>query len=199
MIYLPKHFEVTDEAKLREFVSNNPFGTLVTFRDGRPEFSRLPFQWEETGVVGHVAASNPHSQAIRDGADATILVDGPHCYVSSRWYSTPTAIPTWNYASVLLEGQLEVIEGGEAVDALKRLVGAFDDTNLEPFAGVWDDPAFWSRASAIVAFRLRVKSATGKFKLSQNKSAEDRAAVCGVLSASDRPDDRAVAALMQQL
>ena len=51
----------------------------------------------------------------------------------------------------------------------------------------------------IVGLRLPITRIEGKRKMSQNRSAADRAGVAAGLAASDRPSDRAVAALIPGL
>ena len=50
---------------------------------------------------------------------------------------------------------------------------------------------------AIVNFRIPISRIEGKFKLSQNRDGQDRAAVIDALSKSDNPDDRKTAELMR--
>jgi transcriptional regulator len=49
---------------------------------------------------------------------------------------------------------------------------------------------------AVVGFRLRVRRIDAKFKLSQNRSAEDRRRVAAALAAEGHPDAGATAAWM---
>ena len=42
-MYIPKHFEQTDERALWDFIDAHSFGTLLTVVDGRPFASHLPF------------------------------------------------------------------------------------------------------------------------------------------------------------
>jgi transcriptional regulator len=50
---------------------------------------------------------------------------------------------------------------------------------------------------AIVAFRLPIERLTGKFKLSQNRDADDRARVTEALARSDHAEARATASWMR--
>jgi transcriptional regulator len=63
---------------------------------------------------------------------------------------------------------------------------------------VTDAPADFIRAQlkGIVGLRMPIARLEGKRKMSQNRSAEDRAGVAAGLDASERPGDRAVAALI---
>jgi transcriptional regulator len=50
----------------------------------------------------------------------------------------------------------------------------------------------------IVGLRLTIDTIEGKAKLSQNRTKADQDAVIAALSASERPDDRAIAGMMKQ-
>ncbi len=50
---------------------------------------------------------------------------------------------------------------------------------------------------AIVAFRMRIRRLTAKFKLSQNRSAEDQARVVSALEGEGYPDATLVAEWMR--
>ena len=50
---------------------------------------------------------------------------------------------------------------------------------------------------AIVAFRIRIRRLTAKFKLSQNRGAADQARVAAALDAADDAESTALAAWMR--
>ncbi len=105
-MYLPPQFEVNDRAWVMELISRNPFGSLVTAGAAYPRVTQLPvvasLQDGKLRVVGHVARANPHADSILEGEPATIVVQGPHAYVSASWYERPyETVPTWNYVAAL--------------------------------------------------------------------------------------------------
>ena len=50
----------------------------------------------------------------------------------------------------------------------------------------------------IAGFEIKIEKLQGKFKLNQNRTAEDREGVIEALSAGEDPEQRAVASLMAQ-
>ena len=50
----------------------------------------------------------------------------------------------------------------------------------------------------IVGFRMPITRLEGKLKMSQNRTAEDRAGVAAGLASSDRPSDRIVAGMIPE-
>jgi transcriptional regulator len=196
-MYLPPQFEVNDRAWVMELIDRNPFGSLVTAGAPYPRVTQLPLvarpREGELRVVGHVARANPHSRSILEGEPATILVQGPHAYVSASWYERPyETVPTWNYVAAHLCGRLRECDAWEAVRLLaERTEGAagWDPQRLDP--GYRD-----GQLRGIVAFEMRVEELYAKAKLSQNRTQADRERVLEHLAASKDQIERACAAEM---
>lgn len=201
-MYRPKAFVETDLAALDALIARDNFVTLVTVRDGDPVVNHLPMLYRREGdsieLRGHWARPNP--QATHAGP-ATLVVHGPHAYVSPSWYPDKEAearVPTWNYAVAHLRGILETFED-EA--SLAQLV---DDLSRQHEARVGRDWRFEFERDdhrvqlrGIVGFRFRVETATMKFKLNQNHPAANRIAVADALERQQRDASREIAALMR--
>ena len=108
-------------------------------------------------------------------------------------------MPTWNYAIVHAYGTPRIVSDPAELHAmLARLV----DTHEAGFAQPWrmDLPADYMERMlrGIVGFELEITRLEGKAKLSQNRSAADRAGVVAALSPSADPLAAAVAGMMEQ-
>ena len=201
-MYLPQEFAETDPALLRAFVDQHPFAVLLTESTGRGcAVSHVPAIFPEgrTDVLHtHLAAANPQARTV-DGATATAIFSGPHCYVSPTWYETAPAVPTWNYTAVHAAGPVRVLAAeSDRCAVLRKLTQRFE----APGPDAWDFDALPAgfrdtQMKAVVVLEIRVERLTGKFKLSQNRPADDRASLMRHLERSDRPNDRALAAMMR--
>ena len=201
-MYIPPNFAEPDAAVLRDFVDRHPFAVLLTqAAAGDAAVSHVPaiFPDGRTDVLhAHLAAANPQARTA-DGAMATAIFSGPHGYVSPTWYETGPAVPTWNYAAVHAVGPVRILTGEADRRAVLRGLAQRFET---PGPDAWDfdalPPGFRdSQMKAIVVLEIGVERLTGKFKLSQNRPAEDRAGVVRRLERSDRSEDRALASLMR--
>jgi transcriptional regulator len=106
-MYSPRTFRESEPGRLLGFLEEYSFGLLIAVADdGSPEIAPLPFLIDRgTGPHGalrcHVARPNRIWQLARD-RPVTAVFQGPHGYVSPRWYGRPDEeVPTWNYVAML--------------------------------------------------------------------------------------------------
>lgn len=200
-MYVPKLFAVEDLATLQGFMDEFNFATLVTERDGALTASHIPFSLDRSAepygtLHAHLAIKNPQLEDLRSGSQALVIFQGPHTYVSPSWYVKPENVPTWNYTAVHACGVPKIGDQAATVAHLKHLVNKHEKAFEQP----WDfDPsAAWIQRllPGITAFEIKIEKLEGKFKLNQNRTAEDRAGVIEALSESDDPLRQAVARLM---
>lgn len=205
-MYVPKPFAEHDVSQLHAIVRAHAFATLVSLRDGEPFATHVPLLLDaERGplgtLVGHVARANPHAELLRAGVRSLAIFHGPHAYVSPRWYAGAPNVPTWNYVAVHAAGTPRVLDAPEVVrDVLERTAAIYEAGASEPWS-LASAPEGWAAGlqRAIVAFELPIERLEGKRKLSQNKTAADRAGVIAALQASGAAADSALAAAMEAL
>ena len=194
-MYVPKHFEQTDERALWDFIDAHAFGTLLTVVDGRPFASHLPFLTDrDAGLLHcHVARANPQWLELASSPLVLAIFAGPHGYVSPTWYAEAGNVPTWNYTVVHAHGAATVIDDLEHKRRhVEALAARYERGRDAPWVPQYDA----RRLGGIVGIDIRIDRLDGKFKLSQNRSAADRAGVVAQLLASGREDDAALARLM---
>ncbi|HEX7156614.1 MAG TPA: FMN-binding negative transcriptional regulator [Burkholderiaceae bacterium] len=200
-LYQPESFRVDAETTLLEFIAENPFATVLSGGPD-PTVTHLPMLAERDGdrlrLAGHVARANPHWRALESSPEALAIFHGPDAYVSPAWYTTLEAVPTWNYMVAHLHLRVATVHEADGKEAiLKRLIAAFDPG----YAAQWDglDRAYRDRMlGAIVGLRAEVTRWDAKFKLSQNRPAQDRDRVVAAL-AQGSDGARGVASWMQRL
>jgi transcriptional regulator len=190
-MYVPR-FNVMPDDEVRAFVAGVGTAQLVTVgEDGAPEATFLPVLWRDDRLVGHVARANRHWRSIGDGSPGLAIVLGPDAYVSPAFYATKRehgrVVPTWNYSTVHLRGQVRAIDDKAW---LRELVGELTEHHesgrTDPWA-VEDAPEVYieKQLKAIVGVEMLVESVEAKAKLSQNRSDEDVAGVIGGLAGTD--------------
>ena len=202
--YNPRHFATASDAAVLRVLAEYGFATLITTAGDAVSVSHVPVLFERDAgargaVIGHVAAANPHAEAMTRGATFMIF-QGPYGYVSPNWYADPVgAVPTWNFVAVHVHGSIERVDGARDKRAI---VDALSTRHEAPFARPWTsgkmDPGLLQKMlGAIVGFRLTVERIDAKFKLSQNRSEADRSGVIAGLEGRGAPAADILAAWMR--
>lgn len=68
-----------------------------------------------------MANHNEQQQYLKEGADALIIFQGPHAYVSASWYREKD-ISTWDYSAVHVNAKIRIQSREELELSLKELV-----------------------------------------------------------------------------
>lgn len=199
-MYVPASFAEDRPEILARFVAAHGFATLVTQGEGGLVASHIPLLHDAGRglLTGHIAKPNPQAAHLQDGAEALAIFAGPHAYISPRWYENHPAVPTWNYAAVHVYGRVRRIEEpGDLARIVATLAATYEAGSSAPWRYADLPTAFAAgMLKGILGFKLAITRLEGKFKLSQNRAAADRAGVVAALRAAGRPEDEAVADLM---
>jgi transcriptional regulator len=192
-MYIPEQFTEKDSKKIIDLVVNNPFGMLVSENEGSPSISHLPFLFEPKigshgKLICHMARDNPQWKSLLENESVLVVFNGAHGYVSPSLYSTP-GVPTWNYAVVHMHGKPSIIEDSEGVEKiLEKLTTHFEANQSNPWK--LNYPIEKSKLlQMIVGFEVNIQKIEGKFKLSQNKTPEEKQNIIKVLSKSEHNGD----------
>ncbi|MCI9856765.1 MULTISPECIES: FMN-binding negative transcriptional regulator [Microbacterium] len=171
-------FAMTDVGEIRRLIDRHPWVTLVSQTDDGLVASHyavmLDDERDDLTIVGHVGKPDDLILGLGD-RELLVVVQGPHGYITPRWYGDVPAVPTWNFVSAHLSGIPELLTPQENLRVLERLVARFegDDADARGLYALPNDAAFVERLErGTVGFRLTPTRVTAKRKLSQNKSAE---------------------------
>jgi len=205
-MYLPPHFEETRTEVLHQLIRERP---LVTLGDDGLSANHIPFELDSApapfGTLrGHVARANPVWRNYSQYTESLIIFHGPQVYISPSWYETKKqsgeVVPTYNYAVVHAYGSLRIIDDRAWLRGLvTRLTDRFESTSVAPWR-VSDAPQEFidNQLGAIVGIEIVLSKLTGKWKVSQNRPAQDRAGVVDALSVSSDADSLAMARLVKE-
>jgi transcriptional regulator len=201
-MYTPKHFAETRVEALHGLIRAYPFATLVTRTADGLTANHLPFERVGEVLHGHVARGNELARL--DGAEVLLVFQGPDGYISPNWYpskhETGREVPTWNYAVVHVHGRLRVIDDATW---MRRLLETLTDHHEAGQPQPWKitdapDDHIEKSLRAIVGLEVSIDRIEGKFKLSQNHPARNRAGVIAGLRERDGDGDAELAAWMTQ-
>ncbi|MGA0033968.1 MAG: FMN-binding negative transcriptional regulator [Burkholderiales bacterium] len=206
-MYQPAAFREERVGVLHELIRAHPLATLVTHAGGPLEANHLPLllapEPAPFGTLrGHVARANPLWRQAHAGHEALAVFLGPQAYVTPSWYPSKReagkVVPTWNYAVVHAYGPLVIHDDPVW---LRDLVSRLTDQQEAPLAQPWgiaDAPGDYieQMLRAIVGIEIPVVRLEGKWKVSQNRSAADRAGVAAGLAARGDTASKAMSDLV---
>lgn len=201
-LYRPEAFRVDDRAVLLAFAAAHPFATLVTHGQGADDgaqASHVPLLVDAAAgkLRGHLARDNDQLAHLHAGAAALAIFHGPHGYVSPSVYEAQRGVPTWNYVVVHVRGRPRVLDEAGLVAILHDSVARFDTPGWKArFGQEWPDVPT-HMLQAIAGFEIHIETTEGKWKLSQNRSEQDRDSVVAWLEKGDA-SAREVAEMMRE-
>jgi transcriptional regulator len=173
-MYIPKHFEIINEAEISKFIEANSFGQLISLHDSAIISTHMPFLFDAGNrvLIGHLAKANPQWQQIQK-QKVLVTLQGDHSYVSPSWYES-VGVPTWNYQAVHIEG---IAESFTDPGKLKHVVDTLTEQNESGYQNPWKPDYAASMLRGIIGIEITITSIQCKFKLSQNRSAQDQSNV----------------------
>jgi transcriptional regulator len=190
-MYVTTQFQAATQADMLALVAANPLGALVRAGAAGLEADHIPFELvpptddAPRGLLrAHVARANPVWRTI-DGA-VLVLFQGASSYVSPLLYDIEAAggrvVPTWNYAVVHAHGRLRAIEDpawilGQMTRLTRRHEDAQRGWQVEDAPREFIDKV----VRTTVGIEIAIERLEGKFKMSQNRSPEDRARVLAAM------------------
>lgn len=187
-MYNPPAFREDRLDVLHAAIRQYPLGMLITTGRGGLMANPIPFLIKAHGpdegtLWAHMARANDQLQALRDGAEALVVFQGPQAFVTPSWYASKAehhkVVPTWNYVVVQAWGRPTVIDDS---DWLQRQVGELTQSQEQGRAEPWavsDAPADYIAAQlrGIVGLEIPIARIEGKWKVSQNRPENDRRGV----------------------
>ena len=208
-MYIPPSFAEHDVALMQAFIEAHPLGALVTASPSGLFATHLPLVLDrERGthgtLQGHIARANPHHELAGEGAEALVLFTGADSYVTPSMYASKAkhgkVVPTWNYVAVHARGPLRFVREPDALRRhLERLTARHEADRPQPWS-IADTPEGYvdKLLGAIVGVEIEITRLDGKWKMSQNRPAEDIDGVIEGLGASDDARQREVAELVRE-
>ncbi len=182
-MYQPRHYREERREILDKLIAHQPLATLITAGDGGLIANLVPFICEGDVLKAHVARGNDQLAALSAGADTLVVFQGPQAYISPAWYASKRehgkVVPTWNYITVQVRGTPRTTDNADwLLKQIDALTLARETPRREPWR-VSDAPPDYiaGQLKGIVGIEIPIASIEGKWKVSQNRSIEDREGV----------------------
>lgn len=198
-MYIPEQFTMKEVTAAYNVIQENSFATLFSIHKGMPFATHLPLMLnkEKTYLYGHFARPNHQCKNIQNNTVLTIL-HGPHCYISPSWYETNKAVPTWNYVTVHVYGEVELIEDEqELTSSLNDMVLKYETPDSSYRLQDVDVEFLVGMNKGIQGFKIKIDRIKGKAKVSQNHSLHRQELIIKQLEQIPFPNEQQIASLMK--
>ena len=207
-MYEPPLHKNENLPELHALIKERVFGLLITSGAEGLIANSVPFVLDTSasrlGVLKvHMARANPQWRELEERPDALVVFEGHDHYISPSWYATKRetgkVVPTWNYTMVQAKGRAKVMDDAWLARQIEELTRTLEGRRDRPWA-VSDAPAEFiaMQRRAIVGIEIEILDIRGKWKVSQNRPAADRAGVIAGLDAMGDEDSRAMARIVQE-
>ena len=201
-MYIPEFNRVRDHADIVSFVQANPFAILVSASDGGPFATHIPIlaRYVDNRLVlhGHMAKANPHCGLLQEDQESLAIFHGPHAYISPSLYESRESVPTWNYAAAHVYGHARAVtEPERLLEEVREIIHAFDPAYFAQWNSL-NDKFRYGMLNHIVGFEMVAIRIEAKFKISQNRTKADQAAIIASLGRSTDSSVAGVAKLMEK-
>ena len=201
-LFVENRFEV-----LAEVIGTYSLATFVHVVDHVPQADHLPMILGKNDegdriLSAHVARANPLWKGIDEASKSLAVFQGPQQYISPEWYPSKKqhgkVVPTWNYIVVHVTGRVTVKNDVDWLQAHLESLTAHQESERQNPWKVSDAPEDFTRRQmrGIVGIEMTIETMIGKWKLSQNRTAEDRAGVVAGLQGEVNEDARIMAGLI---
>ncbi len=183
-------FRSKDTARFEAMLSDIAFGMVFLTTPDGPRVAHVPLLSDGEGKIRFHLARNNAMTAHLAGARALITVNGPDGYVSPRWYDNRDTVPTWDYAALEMEGMVRALEDAELETLLHDVIETFEGRlEGEHWLASESSERVWSGLfRGITGFEMAVEEWRPTFKLSQKRSAEERARIAKGVSDAGKPE-----------
>jgi transcriptional regulator len=208
-MYIPPHFREDRADVLHRMMEQHNFATLVTLGAGGLIANHIPLLLDRTAgpfgtLRGHVSKANAQWRDSLPDVEALAIFQGPAAYISPSWYpskaETGRVVPTYNYIVVQAHGPMRTFQDPSLLHEHVRALTMGQETAYAQPWKIEDAPAEFIQGmlKGIVGIEIPIARLEGKWKVSQNRTAAERAGAVKGLQASDDPECKAMADLISE-
>jgi transcriptional regulator len=201
-MYIPNHFLQEDKSQVIGFMKQYSFATIISFQDSLPVATHLPFVIEERDediiLISHFARANEQWNKLKQQT-ALVIFTEPHAYISPKHYDTELSVPTWNYAAVHAYGKAAIIpEEQKVIEVLEKTIQYYEAAYQQQWSQL---PEKFKAGiiKGIVAFEITVTNLQAKYKLSQNRTDNEKKRIIESLAQSENSSEQELAEMMQSV
>jgi transcriptional regulator len=207
-VYEPPLHRNENLPELHALIKQRVFGLLISNGAEGLVANSAPFVLDAAAsklgtLKVHLARANPQWRDLQASPDVLVVFQGHDHYITPSWYETKRetgkVVPTWNYTMVQARGRAKVMDEAWLGQQIEELTRALEQRREQPWAVGDAPPDFIAmQRRAIVGVEIEILDIRGKWKVSQNRPAADRAGVVAGLEGMGDEDSRAMAEIVRE-
>jgi transcriptional regulator len=183
-MYNPSYSKIESQSLALQLIRENPLGLLISTSNQKIQANYLPFivsdSEEEVGLISHTARANPQWKNL--AGSTLISFQGPQRYISPSIYKKGLNVPTWNYAAVQIQGEVQLVTDRKGIQQiLNQSVTYFEKENQTSWSYTLPSDMQEKLEAAIIGIKIKILHIEAKFKLGQNRHKDDQEAVLNFL------------------
>ena len=194
--------EVTHEQMIA-FAKENYVAVVTGRGETFPVATHLPLEVvEEEGKVflkGHLMRKTDHHLAFEKNENVLVIFSSPSALISAEWSADPMSGRTINYMTVHAKGKIKFTDEAGTRAAVKQITDKHIGTNNAASFENLTEEYVSAMVKAIAGFSIEVENMEAVFKLSQNRTVQDRQVIISKLKERNEPGDRFIANQMEKL
>jgi transcriptional regulator len=140
-----------------------------------------------------MARANDQWKQFANVDEVLCVFHGPHAYISPSWYEDQHTVPTWNYAVVHVYGKPTIVDEAQLKQIVLGTTAKYESSMSQPWKIPLSEKEIGQMLKAIVGFKIDIERVEAKFKLGQNRSAEDQEKMLRNLQSGSDEESRALA------
>ena len=201
-MYKIPYFTEKDAQEILDFMKAHSFALVTGIGENYPVTTQLPLEIEETDgkifLKGHLMKKTDHHLAFEKNHNVLVLFTGPHCYVSAAWYNNSNTASTWNYMTVHAKGKITFTDEDGTYEAVKAVTDKYEGSDTKAAFNNIPSEYIKPLLKAIVGFSIELETIENVFKLSQNKTREEKENIIKHLINRNEKDDLIIAQEMEK-
>lgn len=175
-MHIPKNYIIKDPKIIHEYISENPFATLVSHNGEKCIATHTIFRLHNNKLYSHISNVNEQKDAI-DNQELLAIFMAKHSYISSSWYDHIN-VPTWNYIAVHVYGKANILDESKTIDLLNDLTNHYEIGRKNAFnIHKMTKKSLDSHLKGLVAFEMSMDRIEASWKLSQNRDKKNFAQI----------------------
>jgi transcriptional regulator len=196
-MYNISYFTEPDRELIIAFMKEYSFAMVTGIGENYPVATQLPLEIEEKDgsvfLKGHLMRKTDHHLAFEKNNNVLVLFTGPHCYVSAAWYNNPNTASTWNYMTVHARGKIIFTDEKGTYEAVKSVTNKYEGTETKAAFNNMPQEYVKPLLKAIMGFCIEIETIENVFKLSQNRTREEKENIIKHLINRNEKDDMMIA------